>query len=140
MKNKISIALGCLLAIYGCKQDYFSAMADKIEQQFGNELAKYDNIVIIPGTGCPGCISEAEVFFVKNIQNERIKFILTQIVSHKEMALRLGKENVTKENVLIDEKSVFYLLGYQDKIYPVIAFIEQRKVSSVQLLSSFRPQ
>ena len=142
MKSKFLIIIACLLATYtnGCKPDYFSAMADKIEQQFGNELAKYENIVIIPGAGCTGCISEAEVFFVRNIQNERIKFILTRIISHKEMALRLGKENITKENVLIDEKDTFYLWGYQDKIYPVVAFVENGKISNVQMFSNFNLQ
>jgi cell shape-determining protein MreC len=140
MKSKILITLVGLLAIYGCKQDYFSAMAATIEQQFGDEVAKYENIVIIPGTGCTGCISEVEMFFMNNIQNERIKFILTKIMSHKEMALRLGQENITKENVLIDEKDVFYLWGYHDKIYPVVAFVENGKVVHVQLLSNFNPQ
>jgi cell shape-determining protein MreC len=142
MKNKTTIAIACLLTFYtmGCKSDYFSAIAAKIEEQMGEALNNYDNVVIIPGSGCSGCISEAETFFVKNIENYRIKFILTQIVSRKEMALHLGKENITRENVWIDKENAFYLLGYHDKIYPVVTFIENSKVVHVQLLSNFNPQ
>ncbi|MDR2362036.1 MAG: hypothetical protein LBD91_04835 [Prevotellaceae bacterium] len=142
MKNKIIIAIACLLAFYtmGCKPDYFAAMAAKIEEQVGEALNNYDNVVIVPGSSCSSCISEAETFFVKNIENDRIKFVLTQIASRKEMAIRLGKENIGKENVLIDEKKVFYLLGYHDKIYPVVAFVDNGKVVHVQLLSNFNPQ
>jgi hypothetical protein len=132
---KIRCCLFIVLVFAACKQDYYSAMANKIAQEMGKELDKYDNIVIIPGSGCSGCITQAEIFFINNIHNERIKFILTCISSRKEMTIRLGKGNIEKENVFIDEKNVFYLLNYHDKIYPVIAFVEQSKITNVQLLS-----
>ena len=139
MKNNSLLVLTVLLAFYstGCKQDYFSAMADKIAQETGHELDKYDNVVIIPGSGCSGCITDAETFFNNNVHNERMKFILTFVSSRKEMAIRLGKENIGRENVFIDNENVFYLLNYHDKIYPVIALVEQGKITNVQLLSNY---
>jgi len=137
MKNKYLIAITCLFmaCFSSCQQqDYYSAMAEKIEEQMGDELEKYDNIVIFPGSGCTGCITEAENFFSTNIHNERIKFILTFITSRKGMAMRLGKENIAKENVLIDDKNIFYLVNHKEKIYPTVAFIENGKITKVQRL------
>ena len=137
MKNKYLIALACLFMVCfsSCRQqDYYSAMSEKIAQEMGDELEKYDNIVVFPGSGCTGCITEAENFFFTNIHNERIKFILTFITSRKGMTMRLGAENIAKENVLIDDKNTFYLVDYHDKIYPVIAFVENGKITKAQKL------
>jgi hypothetical protein len=77
----------------------------------------YTHAVIIPGSGCTGCISEAESFFKEN-KNENIFFIFTDIFSIKELRLKL--KDLDMDNVFIDEKSLFYIEDEEKNKYPVI--------------------
>jgi hypothetical protein len=70
------------------------------------------------------------------VSNEKIKFVLTKNASQKGLALRLHKENLERKNVLIDVDNNFYLIGYEEKIYPVIVSVENKKVTQIQRLSS----
>jgi hypothetical protein len=53
----------------------------------------------------------------------------------KELQIRLKKENIERTNVYIDDNNDFYLHGFKENIYPVIAKISNKKVIGVQLLN-----
>jgi hypothetical protein len=53
-----------MLLCVSCKKDsYYDAVAQKINQVLENELNQYDYVIIIPGAGCTGCITNAENYF-----------------------------------------------------------------------------
>lgn len=136
MKIKLKIYIVIALSlIAGCKRtDYKDTLEIKINQFLISEKHEYDYVVIIPNSGCTGCITNAENYFIKNVNNNRIKFIFTQILSNKELELRLKKENIKKPNVYIDNSDTFFLTGYQDNIYPYIATISNNKIIEIQRL------
>lgn len=62
------------------KNNYQNEISKRLNAQFGDSLKNYEMIVVLPGSGCTGCITNAENFFVNNINNSKIKFILTHSV------------------------------------------------------------
>ncbi|MDR0574951.1 MAG: hypothetical protein LBG96_13160 [Tannerella sp.] len=138
-KRLLFIVIGVLMMLFPhCTHitTYNREITKKIEVLLKNDAWNYESVVIIPGSGCTGCISVAEKFFLDNVSNEKIKFILTKNASQKGLVLRLHEENLKRENVLIDVDNNFYLIGYEEKIYPVIVFIEKKKVIQIRRLSS----
>jgi len=103
-------------------------MSDLVEKEFKDEIDRYDMIVIIPGSGCAGCISNAERFFQNNVTNEKTKFILTHNASVKNLTLRVGKENIALPNVLIDKEDLFYLSKHAERIYPYAFYVNNGKI------------
>lgn len=50
-------------------------------------------IILVPGSGCSGCITKAEHFIAKYFNKlNKVKFILTNIQSYKILRLKLGEE------------------------------------------------
>lgn len=118
-----------------CKgKDYYGEISSTIALNLKDSLMPYDMIVVIPGSGCTGCISGAERFFIENVKNRRIKFILTYNYSKKNLALRLGKENIKQPNVLIDNDNIFYLKQYEEKIYPIAITLKDGRIIKVDKL------
>jgi hypothetical protein len=63
------------------------------------------------------------------------KRLITKNKLKKELQIRLKKENIERKNVYIDDNNDFYLHGFKEDIYPVIAKISNKKVVGVQLLN-----
>lgn len=123
------------LFCFCCKgKDYYRDISDTIASNLKDSLKRYDMVVVIPGSGCTGCISSAEHFFIENVNNRRIKFILTYNFSKKNLILRLGKENINQSNVLIDNDNDFYRNQYEEKIYPVAVMLNEGKITKVDKL------
>ena len=77
---------------------------------------------MIPATGCTGCITKAENYFKCNQHDTTKLFIFTNIISVKNLFLRLGGRTnvVNRKNVIIDYDNVFYFPEYEEHIYPVL--------------------
>ena len=121
--------------LFGCRKlDYSSELSKLIERELGSSLCSYEMIILIPGTGCTGCITNAESYFSNNINNKKLLFILTNNYSEKGLALRLGKDNISKSNVIIDREDIYYLKDYEEKIYPIIVKISDGKIIQMQQL------
>ncbi len=60
----------------------------------------YQWIVILPGTGCHGCIQDGEFFMKKNIENNKVLFILTKVSSLKILQQKLGIQIKDYSNIL----------------------------------------
>ena len=125
-------ALAFTSVFVGCGRDYESDLSKIIKVDLKDSLQQYDKIVLIPGSGCTGCISNAEDYFFKNVGNNNILFILTNNFSEKGLKLRLGADNLSKANVIVDEKNTFYLRNYKENIYPVLIDITNGRIVKIQ--------
>lgn len=123
------------LLVFSCKNnDYNSELSRTIKSELSDSLNKYDLIILIPGSGCSGCITKAEDFFMNYIGDENIKFILTNNNSNKGLKIRLGNENIKRKNVLIDNKNTFYLKNFEERIYPMAISIIDNEIYKIQPL------
>lgn len=126
-KKKSSLLLILILILtvtISCdKNSYHNVVSKKLNSQFKDSLKKYEMVVILPGSGCTGCITNAENFFIKNVSNDKIKFILTYYSSRKSLGLKLGKENIHSSNVFIDDENFFYLESFEERIYPMVIIL-----------------
>ena len=89
----------------------------------------YKWIVILPGTGCHGCIQEGEYFLKSHIENNEIFFVLTKISSLKILQQKTGVSLNNRENVLIDKRLIFNI-PTQNNIYPCVVSLKDGKVVS----------
>jgi hypothetical protein len=135
MKNKYFMLFILSFLCFSCENNtYNDVITKKINYMLQNENDNYDYVVIIPGSGCTGCITNAETYFLNHVANNSIKFVFTAILSKKTLQLRLQKENLNRKNVFIDNSNSFYLHGFHEKNYPVIAKISNKKVINVDFL------
>lgn len=133
-KNYLGIILLSIILICCHKTNYNKQLKFEVNRFLSREVVEFNYIVLIPGSGCTGCISSAERYFIENVNNAKIKFIFTMITSRKELELRLGKENSLKENVYFDISNQFYLSGYEEKIYPYIMTLSNNRVTLINKL------
>ena len=120
--------------LLSCSNKYEDAIVRRVERFLEDNLSQYDEVVIIPGAGCTGCISNAESFFLNNVSNDRILFVFTYFISQKSLYMRLGQENLARDNVLIDTDDRFYVSHYHDNIYPYIIKVDDGHVVDARLL------
>ncbi|WP_026712492.1 hypothetical protein [Flavobacterium daejeonense] len=114
------------------KEDYIS---NETKQLLLSLNKCYEKIVIIPGTGCSGCISESEIFLINNYMNKQILFILTNTKSIKSLNNKIGKNVKKLSNIYIDYDNVFS--HYENPIYPVVVTndCDKKKVNNVSFQS-----
>jgi len=80
--------------------------------------------LVIPNTGCTGCISSAESLLLENYKTtKRIKFILTRIESYKNLYLKLKIDINNEPNILVDSNNVFSRKPFAS-IYPQVFFVD----------------
>jgi len=92
----------------------------------------HDNIIILPGSGCSGCITVAEDFLKNNHSDTRNYFVLTNITSLKILSHKIGVDVKTLPNVYIDRENTFS--NNTDLIYPVVIKLDcgSGKITSVE--------
>ncbi len=89
----------------------------------------YQWIVILPGTGCHGCIQDGEFFMKKNIENNKVLFILTKVSSLKILQQKLGIQIKDYSNIYIDKENIFDIPS-NNSIYPCVIKLEKGKIST----------
>lgn len=130
--NRIILCLLTLLFL-SCKPHSFEqAIKRGIENYLDIAKVSYEYVMLIPNSGCTGCISDAEYFFREYSDENEILFIFTHTLSEKNLRIRLGRENIQRENVLIDKDDNFYFEEYQESIYPIVAVIKNKKVVALK--------
>ena len=109
-----------LTYMFSCdsKEEQYADRVVSLLHEKGVEIKDFTHIVIIPGAGCGGCISEAEHFF-QEYKDEGILFIFTKVYSIKELRLRLGS-HLNRKNVLIDKEQLYISDKEEVNIYPII--------------------
>ena len=125
-KTLITIFILFLPLLY-CKKKEILNASNLIELLKSNEqhYKAINNIIIIPGSGCQGCISNAENMVLKNAQgaDKEIKYLFTNIISFKLLKLRLDSLK-NDDNIIYDlQNSLKYT-----SIYPCIIFLKDGKI------------
>lgn len=97
-----------------------------------NKDKQFDAYLVIPGTGCSGCITNAENLMKQNVHRKNIRFVLTNIESLKELKLKIGESIMANQNVYIDhENQIFKLFNPAKFIYPVVIYLNGNKIKEV---------
>jgi hypothetical protein len=83
--------------------------------------------IILPNSGCGGCISSAEQLLTEYGKNKLpLRFILTNISSFKEVKNNFGDSVVSSPAVYPDHDNIFYLKNPSfDQIYPAIVYVDK---------------
>ena len=91
----------------------------------------YDYYVIIPHAGCPGCTSNAEEFLRKNKNSSRYFFVITNYSSQKSLFLKIGKDLIEYNNVVLDSTSSYYAKFYEKKMYPISIMLKKNEIERI---------
>lgn len=118
------------------KEKYINIVRIELEKLDDQLLNNYSYVVIIPGSGCSGCITEAENFYIKNKDSKKIFFVFTDILSIKSIKLKVGKDVIERENVFFDKNDAFLSNDYNEKIYPLIFNIKEKDNIHYHFLNS----
>lgn len=110
----ISLTSGCTENPDGKKAQFSLANFDRLIS--AAHKGHYHKFLLIPGSGCEGCISNAENFVIDNAKDQmnETMIVFTNIVSKKLLRLRLGKEIISQPNVLMDSTNTLHYTS----IYP----------------------
>ena len=110
-----------LIAVFSCgteeekNKKYFSEHITTLIPTLGR---CYNHIIIIPGSGCFGCITVAEDFLKNNYTKPECLFILTNITSIKILSHKVGFNVTNVKNIVIDYKDEYS--HFNSSIYPTV--------------------
>ena len=110
---------------------YLTLKIEALKQTFTGHC--YKNVIILPGTGCSGCITIGEDFFVRNYNNKEYLFILTNIKSIKILNNKVGTDIKKISNVVLDYDNIYSHHDFS-KIYPTIIFFDCKKFEVIEVL------
>lgn len=108
------------------KEKYINKVCIELNKLDNQLLDNYSCVVIIPGAGCLGCITEAENFYIRNKENKKIFFVFTNISSIKSIKLKVGKDVIERENVFFDKNDIFLSNDHNENIYPLFFNLKQK--------------
>jgi hypothetical protein len=92
----------------------------------GENASQYKAYVVIPNSGCSGCITSAEEMLKQSVKTStQIKFILTNIESLKMLSYKMGFD-VTKNKMILIDKGNLFNSGSLMSIYPQILLIDAK--------------
>ena len=130
---KILIVFIYFVFLTSCKLDLVNeTFISKVKIEL-NKNNQFKFALIIPETGCHGCVSKAETFVIHNISNKQILFVFTRIVSPKELKAKLGLGLDTPDNIIFDKKSDYAIpLDFVKSDYPLIIFFNGNKKSNIE--------
>lgn len=119
------LVLGFTISCSSPGSEYGKALSFVVQSELEGSLVNYESVIVIPGTGCSGCIGKAESYFIQHSRDNKTLFILTGVTSRKNLNNRYGRSGILKRgNVLIDEDGRFHLKAYEGAIYPYRLFIK----------------
>lgn len=102
---------------------------------FKHALKEKEVLIIIPRTGCSGCIGLADYYFLEETYDTRkVQFVFTKISSLKTLRIRLGKDKIEQSHVYIDINNSFSK-GALNSLYPAIVFMDAGKIMDIEFLS-----
>lgn len=117
------------------RSEYGQALSEKVQILLADEISNYEYVIVIPGSGCTGCITHAESFFVNHVIDKRYLFILTGIVSAKNLEQRFGRSGILRrDNVIVDYEGLYYLPVYEEVIYPMRFVVGKEGISKFERL------
>lgn len=133
MKKILITSFFVTILSLGCKKK-----TDQLTDFLNNTFPRLENgeILVIPNSGCSGCISDAENTVDSLIKRKNFKIIFTQIQSLKALTYRLKSKNINlaDSNIFIDSKNLY--LKNSEKYnklwgFPTRILIENKEVVSI---------
>lgn len=85
--------------------------------------------MVLPTSGCTGCVQGAEQYLIDNVNDDSLLFILTEISSIKIVKIRFGSDILSHKNVHVDTLNYFYPYYYEEVIYPFVGEVSEGKLS-----------
>lgn len=85
----------------------------------------YDSVVVIPRLGCNACTQEADRYYQRYKDNEKILFIFTNLQNLKLLKIQNGYDIVNRSNVIIDKENKYYLKKMSQSDYPSIIYRQE---------------
>ena len=100
-----------------------------------------NTILIIPGTGCQGCITGVEDFIINNWNRyKNVILVFTNIKSEKIIRLKFKKIFETySDKIIIDEGNLFFNINEKEKIYPTVLYLYKRNITKIEFISPTQP-
>ncbi|NSL89244.1 hypothetical protein ECE50_020550 [Chitinophaga sp. Mgbs1] len=92
------------------------------------------NVIVIPGTGCGGCITGVEKEVVNLCRKGDVKVIFTGIRSLKILKSRIGDSVLHHKNVYVDQEDKFYKVTTDKQDlwpYPVRVTVDGDKLTGI---------
>lgn len=87
------------------------------------------SVVILPFSGCTGCISSVEFFVKENVfLDSSLYVVVTNLPFKKQASLRYGEEFMRHPRVYVDEENRWPTSGIQSDIYPALVHIEEGRI------------
>lgn len=89
-----------------------------------NHIENQKFVVVVPGAGCGGCISNATYFLVNNVGKikDGVTIIFTGVMDKKLLKNEVGEDFLKKSNVKIDENNYFLAPEIVSNYPQVISF------------------
>lgn len=128
------VVLGLVLLVSNsCERGYERFVTENLEGVFGDTLKLYSRVIIIPGSGCTGCISSAENYFKSHSDDTTCLYVFTNYYSFKGMKVRLGGSgNICRRNTFLDSTNVFQNKDFVQCEYPFSVSLQNGKVVSIE--------
>lgn len=131
MKKKSLISIFLLFLLFflsNCSSDKsVKELENKINSHYQKNDLNSEFILAVPNSGCPSCISTAELFLRDRINNEKLFVILTKISSPKSFEIRTDINIDSTSNVILDKENRFSING-PNQIYPCLFVKKQNKM------------
>lgn len=132
MKRCLLLILLMGMALIGCTKKEIT-YADVMESRIDSLLEVYSlpikKVMILPTSGCSGCVRGAERYLMDHVNEDSLLFILTDVHSLKMLKIRFGSDIISYENVYIDTLNYFYPYHFKEVIYPFIGEVSDGKLS-----------
>lgn len=123
-----------IVGIFGCENpNHKNFLQFAQEVCVDREILRDIVFVVIPTTGCVGCISPAINFLKKNIDDPTYQFIITEVTDKKHLKMWLGENVFKNEHLIIDYANKWRSNNLQSE-YPMIAIISSNKVSQLKYI------
>ena len=135
---KYFIYLITVLCLTGCNSEYAKRQAD-IKATLSkiltpSEMADSKYCIIVPSSGCTGCIAEATKYLKQKIDSiGNAHIIFTGVHDKKLLYLTLGEDFFDRSNIHLDTAKIFQNFEVQSS-YPQIIFMENGEPTDIREL------
>lgn len=101
--NNLFIVFFLYFLVSACQQRRVEFDLDLSKILPTEELVQYEKCIVIPRSGCAGCVSSAMNFVITNIDSlDETLVIFTGVEDLKLLKLMLGNKILGKKNVFVD--------------------------------------
>ncbi|RLD32591.1 MAG: hypothetical protein DRJ07_02670 [Bacteroidetes bacterium] len=113
------------------KKDEIKILENKLHLICKNSKNKKLYFIIIPQSGCPGCIERSLKFVRNNISNDSSYYVvLTNITDKKYFSHIVGTKVLGSKNIQFDHNNEIGILSHTS-FYPKIVLIRNGKIKSI---------